>query len=216
MTPRASCDSATRRRVAFYPSIPSGTSAPNRDCVSTRPPDVPRAAGGAEASPRRWYLTVPRGEGEEPGDPHYFQVTLVPIVDRGGHCRGVLEFRRDERMTLALERYLIDEAERKEGEARERSEERDRSDEAAGALREALASLRESQTELLYRDRLLGLGRLVAGVAHEMHTPLGAVLSSVDLIAAPRLACGARRNPAGRSSFGASMPCSMGLTMRPG
>lgn len=136
-----------------------------------------------EATPRRWYLTVPRGDDEESGDPYYFQVTLVPIVDRGGCCQGVLEFRRDERMTLALERYLIDEAERKEGEARERSEERDRSDEAAGALREALTSLRESQTELLYRDRLLGLGRLVAGVAHEMHTPLGALLSSVDLIA---------------------------------
>ncbi|MBK9167092.1 MAG: response regulator [Bryobacterales bacterium] len=43
--------------------------------------------------------------------------------------------------------------------------------------------LRQSQTALLQSERLAALTRLVAGIAHEVNTPLGALQSSMDLIA---------------------------------
>jgi two-component system NtrC family sensor kinase len=78
-----------------------------------------------------------------------------------GRLAGILEVLRDQTGSLALERFLIGESERQEAEIRE---------------------VRESQAEVLHRDRLMALGRLVASVAHEIHTPLGAILSSVDVM----------------------------------
>ena len=42
-----------------------------------------------------------------------------------------------------------------------------------GSLQEALDSLRLAQSELIQREKLASLGSLVAGIAHELNTPLG-------------------------------------------
>lgn len=47
-------------------------------------------------------------------------------------------------------------------------------------LERTLAELKESQTALVQAEKLASLGRLVAGVAHEINTPLGALQSSTD------------------------------------
>jgi signal transduction histidine kinase len=47
-------------------------------------------------------------------------------------------------------------------------------------LETALARLQEARTELELSRRLAGLGQLVAGVSHEMNTPLGALRSALD------------------------------------
>src|SRR5262249_4673073 len=48
--------------------------------------------------------------------------------------------------------------------------------------RENLKNLQHAQKELVQRERLAGVGQLVAGVAHELNNPLTAVLGYADLL----------------------------------
>lgn len=49
-------------------------------------------------------------------------------------------------------------------------------------LQEAYGQLEQSQASLLRADRLATLGQLTAGIAHEMNTPLSAVLNALRII----------------------------------
>ncbi|QGZ40993.1 signal transduction histidine kinase [Pseudoduganella flava] len=53
-------------------------------------------------------------------------------------------------------------------------------EEQNAALNDALTQLRDAQSELVRQEKLASLGRLVAGVAHEINTPLGICVTATS------------------------------------
>jgi signal transduction histidine kinase len=122
---------------------------------------------------QRWHVVVPRDD--LPGARAYYEVTLAAVRDDDGSVCCAVEMLRDETANLGLQHYLMGESEEQQNESRRQSEQ-------TRKLESELGNLRDEQTDVLFRDRVSAMGQVAASMSHEIHTPLGALLSSADLL----------------------------------
>ncbi|RLD77464.1 MAG: hypothetical protein DRJ10_11900, partial [Bacteroidetes bacterium] len=66
---------------------------------------------------------------------------------------------------------------------KEIEEQKDELNQQNDELETTLEHLKQTQTQLVHSEKMASLGQLIAGIAHEINTPLGAIKSSISTIA---------------------------------
>ena len=109
------------------------------------------------------------------GAPIDVSLSVAPTRDDAGHVIGGVAIARD----ITVVQQALHQAERSSVKLSEREK----------ALRQALAALRKSheevktaQLQLVQAAKLESIGRLAAGVAHEVKNPLAIILSAVEFL----------------------------------
>ncbi len=110
---------------------------------------------------------------DEGGHAFFARLTGLPVFDGAGNFLGYRGTGRD--ITLQHQAWQTLES---------RVEERTRALTRANAeLQETLENLNRAQTELVRSEKLASLGALVAGVAHEINTPVGVAVTAASHLA---------------------------------
>lgn len=99
-----------------------------------------------------------------------------PIVDEQGSLLSVVSLVRDVTEQRQIEGEVRELNANLEARVANRTEALER---ANGELQQALVSLQRAQSELVRSEKLAALGALVAGIAHELNTPIGNSLMAV-------------------------------------
>jgi PAS domain S-box-containing protein len=96
--------------------------------------------------------------------------TAAPLKDSVGNIVGAIETLQD----FTERRRAEEDVRRLNGELNERNQE----------LAETLEKLHKTQAELVHKAKLASLGAMVAGVAHELNTPVGTALMATTTLSA--------------------------------
>jgi two-component system, NtrC family, sensor kinase len=129
-------------------------------CVGCKARDVGRAVRVDE-------IKAMRGDGEE----LTFIVSAVPVSLENG-TKVIIETYRDVTADVRIQRRLKALLER-ERQAKQSLEE---------VVRERTQELRAAQASLVHQEKMSSLGRLVAGIAHELNNPINFVYGNVDFL----------------------------------
>jgi PAS domain S-box-containing protein len=130
------------------------------DCLGCKARDVGRSLRVDE-------IKAVRGDGEE----MTFIVAAVPVVLEDGQM-VIIETYRDVTADVRIQRRLKVLLER-ERQAKQNLEE---------IVRERTQELRQAQATLVHQEKMSSLGRLVAGIAHELNNPINFVYGNVDFL----------------------------------
>ena len=130
------------------------------DCLGCKARDAGRALRVDE-------IKAVRGDGEE----MTFIVAAVPVLLDNG-TRVIIETYRDVTADVRIQRRLKGLLER-ERQAKQNLEE---------IVRERTQELRAAQATLVHQEKMSSLGRLVAGIAHELNNPINFVYGNVDFL----------------------------------
>ena len=114
---------------------------------------------------------------EESARNRFTEIVLIPVADKSGQVVTVFEVLRDATHKIGLEQHFIQNAENLENQVETRTHELLKLVEDTRQLEERLTSLKADRSALVQTDKMASIGRLAAGLSHELHTPLGALLS---------------------------------------
>ena len=109
------------------------------------------------------------------GTLHRFEVTRLPVYDENGQVTGTEGIVRDD-----TERYRTAEALKRTQAAMDKAQ-KERIEQLQEQLHTA-EQLRQAQQQLIAQEKMASLGKLVAGLTHELNSPLGVLRSAVDTV----------------------------------